>query len=115
MLFPSNLKEKLSYLTILVGLFLIVGYVGAVTLDNPLSVNTIPELLEKIVLAVAGIIAAVATIMITWSGILFITSTGNEQRMTNAKKAFFYAIIGFVVAISASTIITVVKAILSTR
>lgn len=115
MRFVNNLKSKLFYLATLGGLFLIVGYVGAVTLKNPLEVDTIPQLLERIVLAVAGIIATIATIMIAWSGILFITSTGNEQRMNNAKKAFFYAIIGFVVAIAASTIIAVVKGIIQTK
>lgn len=88
---------------------------AAVTIENPLAgggVNNFPQLLEKIFLAVAGLVAAISTIMITVAGIMYLTSAGSTERMAKAKTAFVYAIIGFIVAISASTIVAIIKSVI---
>ena len=51
--------------------------------------------------------------MFLWAGILFLTSAGNEQRITSAKKAVFYAIIGLAIALSGAGLIALVQVIIT--
>jgi len=48
-----------------------------------------------------------------WAGILFITAGDNAQRLSEAKKIVFYAIIGIGVAVLAFSIIAIARAILN--
>lgn len=108
------MNKKIIYLVILIGLFVFAGLAqGGIQIDNPLQgVNSIGELLTKIADGVGTIIAALGTIMIIVAGILFLTSAGDPTKMTNARKAFFYAIIGIAIGITAKTIVAVVKEVL---
>lgn len=112
------MNKKIIYLVIFISFF---GFVGLALADNPIGitnplaaggVNSIGELLTKIVDGVGTIIAALGTIMIVVAGILFLTSAGDPTKMTNARKAFFYAIIGIAIGITAKTIVAVVKEVL---
>jgi len=85
------------------------GFISAVELVNPIKYNDFKELLtDGIIPAVAGIIASLATIMIIWAGILYLTSAGNPERTGLAKKALMYAVIGIVIAISAEAIAMII-------
>jgi len=110
------MNKKLISLVILASLF---GFAGLALADNPIGIpnplpgtNTIGELLIKIAGGVGTIIAALGTIMIVIAGILYLTSAGDPTKMSKAKMAFFYAIIGIAIGITATTIVAVVKDIL---
>ena len=51
--------------------------------------------------------------MIVVSGILFLLSAGNATKMETAKKALIYAIIGICIGVGASTIVAIVKSLIS--
>ena len=86
---------------------------AAVTLVNPLSgVNNLYELLTKIVNAVAGLVATISVIMITVAGMMYLLSAGNPERINKAKTAFFYAIMGMVIAISAGAIVAIIGSVI---
>jgi len=108
-------KRFILYFLITAGLFFSVSFVFAADcppgqLCNPLSgVENFGTLLEKIFTAVAGIVGAIAVIMLIIAGLLFVTSAGNPEKVNNAKKALTYAIIGIIVALAASAIIATVK------
>jgi len=85
-----------------------------IQLPNPLgNVNDFATLLNNIANYVTGIIGLLAIIMFLWAGILFLTSAGNEQRITSAKKAVFYAIIGLAIALSGAGLIALVQVIIT--
>lgn len=87
---------------------------AAVKLDNPLgATDTICELLTKISKAVAGLVGAISVIMIIVAGIMYLLSAGSPEKMGTAKKAFFYAIIGLVIAISAGAIVNTIKSVIN--
>jgi len=50
--------------------------------------------------------------MIIVSGIMYLTSAGNPAKMENAKKAFFYAIAGIVISLTAEAITLTITGIL---
>src|SRR5437016_3617011 len=54
---------------------------------------------------VVTVIGAVATLMLIWGAILFVTSGGNEARITKAKKVLIYAVVGIAIALAASGLI----------
>ncbi|MBI2050065.1 MAG: TrbC/VirB2 family protein [Candidatus Staskawiczbacteria bacterium] len=83
------------------------------TIANPLGVDSICGLLTSIITAVAGIVGAISVIMITVAGIMYLLSAGDPNKMETAKKALFYAIIGLAIAVSASTIVAVIKQVVN--
>jgi hypothetical protein len=52
-----------------------------------------------------GIIGALALLIITISGLRYITSGGSPERTAKAKNGIIYAIVGLVIAISAEAIV----------
>ncbi len=96
----------------------LLGLAGSVfasptTIDNPLgNTSTIGGLLEKITLAVAGIIGSISVIMLIVAGVMFVTSGGNPGRVSSAKTALFYAIAGIMVSLAATAIINTIKYII---
>lgn len=55
-----------------------------------------------------GIIGAFALLIITVSGMRYITSGGNPEKTAKAKSGIVYSLVGLVVAISAEAIVTFV-------
>lgn len=55
-----------------------------------------------------GIIGALALLMITVSGLRYITSAGNPEKVSKAKNGIIYSLVGLVVAISAEAIVAFV-------
>ncbi len=78
-----------------------VGTPTSITFDNPLKFNTVEEVLGSLLGALRGIIVVLALIAIVIGAILYITSTGNDSRMTLAKGAITAAMIGLAIGIAA--------------
>lgn len=52
-----------------------------------------------------GIIGALALLMVTVSGLRYITSAGNPEKTAKAKSGIVYALVGLAIAISAEAIV----------
>jgi hypothetical protein len=74
-------------------------------LPNP-SANR--DEITTILSIVLGIIGAFALLIITVSGMRYITSGGNPEKTAKAKNGIVYSLVGLVVAISAEAIVTFV-------
>jgi hypothetical protein len=79
--------------------------ISAGNLPNP-SANQ--SELTTILSIVFGIIGAFALLIITISGMRYITSGGNPEKTAKAKNGIIYSLVGLVVAISAEAIVTFV-------
>lgn len=64
--------------------------------------------LDTILSIAFGIIGALALLMITVSGLRYITSAGNPEKTAKAKNGIVYALVGLVIAISAEAIVNFV-------
>lgn len=64
--------------------------------------------LGKELVKYTGILAVVA---LSWGGVSFITSFGDEQKVKKAKNIVMYSLIGVVLSIAAYTIIDIVNSI----
>lgn len=71
--------------------------------DNPAAVSALTggegdlkELIKTILNFALGFLGFVATIMVIYGGILYVTSAGNDDNVGKAKKILLYAAIGIV-------------------
>ncbi|MBU1119554.1 hypothetical protein KKH43_06775 [Patescibacteria group bacterium] len=77
----------------------------SVTLDNPLGVTNIGDLIVKIINYILGFVAVVAAAVFIYGGLLYATSGGSEENAKKGKSALTAGIIGLVISLGAYTII----------
>jgi hypothetical protein len=85
----------------------------ALEIPDPLDVGTIPELIDKIATWLLEIGLVISTIIILWAAIVFMTSGGNQQRVTQARQTLWYAIIGITVLLLAKGVTSIIQKFLS--
>ena len=71
----------------------------AVSIENPIKATTFADFVGAIASYIRDIALVIAIIMFLWSGFLFLTSGGNEEKVTKAKKALGWAVIGLAICI----------------
>ena len=78
---------------------------------NPLRVGSFPELIELILTGVVMPIGGVvATLAIVYSGFLFVTAQGNPEKLTQARSAFFWAVVGGLILLGSWAIAAGIRA-----
>ncbi len=85
---------------------------GAFTFFNPLKFGTVEGVLTAVLGQLRNIIVILAIIFIIIGALMYITSAGNESRMTLAKSAILAAMIGLALAIAAPSFLKELAAIL---
>ncbi|NTV44803.1 MAG: hypothetical protein HGA67_03870 [Candidatus Yonathbacteria bacterium] len=76
-----------------------------IQLENPLGdTDTLPELIEQILRVVIQIGFPILVLAIVYSGFLFIAAQGNEKKLTDAKRAFTWVVIGGAILLGALAI-----------
>lgn len=89
--------KKIYLLLIILGQFF-VTFVSAedmnIDITNPISVNSIPDLIQKFLELLLRIGIPLLVIMIIYSGALYILARGNQNKITEAHKMLTYTLIG---------------------
>ncbi len=73
--------------------------------------STVEEIINNIATQFGFVMTAAGSIMIIVSGILYLLSAGDPQKIKTAKTALIYAIIGIAIGLAANTIIAILKEI----
>lgn len=77
------------------GIILLISKATAVEYTNPLKATSFTGLMNDIAdFLLLNIAPPIATIMVLWSAFLFMTSGGNEQKLTLAKKTLMWTVVG---------------------
>lgn len=85
------------------------GTGGGGMLHNPLGNTTsIAALAQEIAKIAAQIGITVAAIFIIWSGFLYVSARGNEEKLKKAHQTFTWAIIGTLILLGAWVIATAI-------
>lgn len=79
-----------------------------VTLQNPLKVNSIGELVKSAAQVFTYLAVLFGVLMLVWTGLQFILAQGNPTKLSGLKTKLLYIIIGLAVVIGARIIIEVV-------
>ena len=61
---------------------------------------------------ILGFVAIIATLVVIYGGVLYLTAAGNEESVENAKKTISYGIIGVVICGLAYAIVIVVSTVI---
>jgi len=83
-----------------------------VDFTNPLEYDTVEDVLASLLDHLQGIIVVISIIFIIIGAILYITSTGDEKRITMAKAAITASMIGLAIGIAAPSFLREISDIL---
>ncbi len=80
------------------------------SIQNPLrSSGTIYEFIAQVLKEVAKIGAVICVFFIIYSGFLFVTARGNPEKLTTAKSALAYTLIGAAILLGAGLLATIIE------
>ena len=117
----KNLIKKLSISSLFAYAFVFTA--NAALAYNPITGwggGTQPKNVETDIVAavmnitnyILGFIAIIATLIVIWGGVQYLTAAGNEDTVANAKKTISYGIIGMVIAGLAYAMVIVVSTVI---
>lgn len=96
-------------LLVLVVSFSWTGYVkaltGETTFINPLTPNTVEEVVGSVLSSLKNIVAVLAILFIVIGGLMYIFSAGDEKKIETAKKIITGAVIGFAIVLIAPSLL----------
>lgn len=78
------------------------------SIKSPIKYTDITQLIPAIIKYILGFVGALAVLVIIYSGFLYLTSGGNEKRVTAAKQALTAAIIGLALVFGSYIIVNAV-------
>lgn len=85
-----------------------------VPLTNPLQVDSLEGLLGLIIEAAVRIGTIVLILALVYVGFLFVTSRGNEEKIRDARRYFFWIVIGGLLVLGAKGLSEVIKSTATT-
>ena len=88
-----------------------VAMAQGITIPNPLGSGgkDVPTLIGTIATWLLGIGTVLATIVVLWAALLFMTSGGSPARVTQARQTLWYAIIGLAVLMLANGVALLIQ------
>jgi len=98
-------------LSIISLLFLMPVSIFAALGDGNLTENkdiSLVAFLSRIQNWLLGFVGALAILFIVYGGFLYVTSSGNKERVEMAKKTLTYAILGLILVVLAGTILNII-------
>lgn len=86
---------------------------AAYPLPNPLGINTVPGLAERVINGILGVVGAVALLYMVWGGVTWMTSGGNAERVKKGKDTVVWAVLGLALIFSSYVIVRFVIEVLN--
>ena len=73
-------------------------------LQNPIKYNNIPDIIKAILDVIVQISVPVVAVLIIYSGFLYVTAQGNEEKLKVAHRALVWTLVGAAVLLGASVL-----------
>jgi hypothetical protein len=83
----------------------------AVPLASPLAADSISQVLNNTTLWIVGILAGLATLMLTLGGVRYLLANGDPAEVEKAKTALKSAAIGYALAALAPVIVSILRSV----
>ena len=71
-----------------------------VTLSNPISANSVPELVGVVIKSLLGLVGALALLMFVWGGFTWVMSGGNAEKVQKGTQIMIWATVGILVVLA---------------
>ena len=85
------------------------GVGGGPLIENPLKFNSIAELINAVLELIVNLGTPLLILAFVYVGFLFVLARGNDSELTNAKRAFFWTVIGAALVLGAFVISAVIQ------
>ena len=82
---------------------------STITYDSPITDKTVDDLVDTIADWMAGIVAGFAVIMIMVGGFMYVTGSGNPEKVKQAVNYIKYSVIGLAIILGADIIIDEIR------
>ena len=82
-------------------------------MKNFISAVDFSKLVQNLLSVMLSITGSLALLMLIFGGVMYVGSTGDEQRIITAKKIVVYAIIGLILILGAYSIVMVLNKIVT--
>ena len=110
----NNLKYIIScFIIFFVETNIILAAGPHVIVTNPSGSSSVSELVGKVLEWVLGVAGSIALLMFIVGGVMYITSTGNEQKIGVAKKIINWTLIGLIIVLVSYSVIAILDNILT--
>ncbi len=86
------------------------GGATGVTLQNPLKFDSLPKLMDAVLQAVLQLGSILLVFMLVWCGFLFVVAQGNPEKISAARSALLWTLIGGLILLGAEAISKVIEA-----
>lgn len=108
------MKKTLPIITIFSIILVVVPLIvfADTTIEDPLGNKGVEGIIKSITGLLKVIAISVGTIMIIISGIQYLTSAGNEERTSKAKKTMLWTIVGVAIVVAVDFIVGFIQEIL---
>jgi len=83
-------------------------------LKDPLEIKNFCDLVKKLLNIVLAIGVPIAVLFLVWAGFRFILARGSQDGLVDAKRNFYFVIIGIAIFLGAWTLATVISATIQT-
>lgn len=102
-------KSKKLDISILTASVLIFGTVAVYAqITNPISSGSFADLIKRIAQEIRPIAITFSVVFIIYSGFLFVTASGNPEKLKSARTTFTWTIVGTAIVVGASLLAEVV-------
>lgn len=87
------------------------GVTVQVPIKNPLNseIDTIPKFIEAVINIVLVVGVPIVVLAVIYTGFLFVSAQGNSEKLTKAKKALLYTLIGAALLLGAFVIANAIQ------
>ena len=85
---------------------------GIFQIENPISSNTLPELITKLLNFIFGLSIVIAPLMILYAGFLMLTAAGDATKLQKARTILVWTVIAFAIILVAKGAPNVIRSIL---
>jgi len=80
--------------------------------EKPVStIEGVNEIIDKVAKWIFNILLSVATIVLLLAGFQWLTSGGNEEKISSARKNLIWALVGILVALLAKGLVAIIKSL----
>lgn len=87
---------------------------NSVTIQNPLKVDSLTALLQLVLKAVVYLGTIALTLALIWVGFMFVMARGNAEKLSTARSALVWTIIGGLILLGAQAIGLVIQSTVNT-
>ncbi len=70
-------------------------------LSNPLGADSVNELVGRVINSVMGIVGSLALLMFVYGGLIWMTSSGSQEKVKKGKDILVWSAVGLIVIFSA--------------